>query len=172
MKGHLRIVVLTMVLLSTSLFMLFCIIYKEPILGFYIYWNCQEVTIKNNDTLKIPKRWDCFSEDNKTYIVNEQGEPVIIETSGYTYSEDWMTLEEDNNFFSAEVRIKGLYGCGFSNSASMLKVVMEDDERKREGYVLSFPTSGYAEEYHFIVWDSEIDERKVEKIVWSFYSGD
>ena len=60
MKGHLRIVVLTMVLLSTSILMIFNVINKEPILGFYTYWNWKEVTIKNNDTLKIPKKWDCF----------------------------------------------------------------------------------------------------------------
>ena len=67
--------------------------------------------------------------------------------------------------------MKGLYGYGFSNSTDMLKVVMEDNEEKWEGYVLSFPTKGHEEEYYFIIWDSGIDEKKAKKITWSFESG-
>ena len=170
-KGQLRIVVLTMVLLSTSLFLLFCLINKEPILRLYTYWNWKEVTIKNNDTLKIPKKWDCFSENNKIYIVNEQGNPVMIETTEYMYTDDWQTLEEKNKFFSKKIRMKDLYGAVFSNGVFLQEVLIKDDEGEREGYVLCFPTEDYEEEYYFIVWDSEISKKMIEKIAWSFVSG-
>lgn len=172
MRGQLRIAVLTMVLLSTSLFMLFRIINKEPILGFYTYWNWKEVCIENKDTLKIPKRWDCFEEDNKTYIVDEQGNPVMIETTEYMYTDDWQNLEENNKFFSKKIRMKDLYGGGFSNSVFLQEVLIKDDEGERGEYVLIFPTEDYEEEYYFIVWDSEISKKMIEKVAWSFESGE
>ena len=68
--------------------------------------------------------------------------------------------------------MKDLYGGVFSNSVFLQKVLIKDDEGQRVPYVLIFPTEDYEEEYYFIVWDSEISKKMIEKVAWSFESGE
>ena len=132
---------------------------------FYNKW--QTIHIEDCGKLKIPEECSYFVEDDKVYIVDEEQNPVMIETFSYPGTYEWEHGEMDENkYYSEIVSLECLQSEGFSNSAIYGTYLMEVNGEKTEKYFISLPNEN--EDLDLIVWDPTIDLKQVKKIARSF----
>jgi len=56
------------------------------------------------------------------------------------------------------------------NNGIITDIFIDCFEEENKTYIVN--EQGYEEEYYFIVWDSEISKKMIEKVAWSFESGE
>ena len=136
-----------MVLLGLFWIVVFLGIKGEHIFGFYNYRNWQTSQIDRCGTLKIPEEWVVYQEKGRIYVTDEKNNLVLIQTN-----------DEDE-----EILFELLNSVTLSNSATYGEGFVEADGEKSENYYISLPARNENGEIDFIVWDTTINKRMVEK---------
>ena len=131
------------------------------------YDNWKRIEINDCGSIEIPSEWSYFYEDGKLYIVDENAEPVMIQSDNYKVYEG-----DSNKFYSNYKKIESVYNEGFSNSSmyEISKFSLDDKEVELRSINLCV-FSGDAlldKDVNLIVWKTDIGEKVVKKIAKSY----
>lgn len=153
------------VLLLISLLMLTMVFACDK--GDIPYDNWKRIEINDCGSIEIPSEWSYFYEDGKLYIVDENAEPVMIQSDNYKVYEG-----DSNKFYGNYKKIELIDGENYSNSAKyeISKFLLDDKEVELQSinlYVLS-RGSLLDKDVNLIVWKTDIGEKVVKKIAKSY----
>ena len=153
------------VLLLVSLLMLTMVFACDK--GDIPYDNWKRIEINDCGSIEIPSEWSYFYEDGKLYIVDENAEPVMIQSDNRKVYEG-----DSNKFYGNYKKIELIDGENYSNSSTyeISKFLLDDKEVELQSinlYVLS-RGSLLDKDVNLIVWKTDIGEKVVKKIAKSY----
>lgn len=153
------------VLLLVSLLMLTMVFACDK--GDIPYDDWKRIEINDCGSIEIPSEWSYFYEDGKLYIVDENAEPVMIQSDNRKVYEG-----DSNKFYGNYKKIELIDGENYSNSSTyeISKFLLDDKEVELQSinlYVLS-RGSLLDKDVNLIVWKTDIGEKVVKKIAKSY----
>ncbi len=136
----------------------------------YNYDGWQNVEIENCGTFSIPGNWSYFIEDDKYHFVDENSNPMMIQTYSFAgFDENEQGQKESNAFFEEVQCLQTLSSAVLSNGSIYGKVQMLCNGQESEKFYINLDTED-GSAILFIFWDNSIDKDMVEKIANSFVS--
>ena len=132
------------------------------------YDNWKRIEINDCGSIEIPSEWSYFYEDGKLYIVDENAEPVMIQSDNRKVYEG-----DSNKFYGNYKKIELIDGENYSNSSTyeVFKFLLDDKEVELQNIKLFVDPDEETlldKDVNLIVWKTDIGEKVVKKIAKSF----
>lgn len=122
----------------------------------------QKVELGACGEMKIPGQWQYYTQDDILYILDENGEPVMIECQPHGFY-----MFGTSNAFFTDFRHEALVSStGLSNSAICGKEVIVHQGAEKEVLYLDVGIENNTK--HFIVWDETLTEEELEEIAQTY----
>lgn len=139
-----------------SILVVVCICYMFGCPEKHTDW--QTVYFIDCGTMKIPPEWQMISEEGRIYILNQEGNPVLIQYHG--------TGEPETcRYFSDMKYVDFITSAGLSNSAIYgREIYLCGNQKKEYLYVDLLGDSSI----HFIVWDENLSQKELIDIASTF----
>lgn len=172
--------VVSILLLFLSLFALYVMLYLKldvegwvALFKFYNYKDWQTMCVEGCGTIKIPKDWMYYVKDEKFYVLDEENNPIMIETFSNNREPGSKLWIEDSNIFYSEIFYGGSINSVVIPNGVIYGNVLVKREGVKEGKIyLVLPKANVTVEnmcgMNLIVWDKTLDMKTIEKIAWSF----
>lgn len=134
-----------------------------------VYRDWKEIAIHDLGTIKIPKEWTSYEENNLIYIIDENKSPVMIQTNSVCGYEDDSGIQESNRFYKDVMAMKTIESTLFSNSAIFGTILVSHDSVESEKLFIDL-YGGDTEYISFIIWDENYDKDFAKKVAKSYIS--
>jgi hypothetical protein len=146
-------------------FVLICI-FQIAGCSLYNYDGWKTIHVDSCGTVKLPSEWLVYEKDGLLYVVDEEENPIMIQSKSYAgIKDDDMGQTEANEYFQEVTCVKTLSSAYYSNSAGYGVVLVEKNGVQSEQLFLDLGAYPYVQ---MIIWDDTVDEKLVKKIAKSF----
>lgn len=141
-------------------------IFPDPCAGLdYSGWK--KVSTGKNFDVMIPSDWVDQRIDGLCYVLHNDGDPVMIETSSFPYERGNMStfnLQSNKFFKNFEIELPVTISKVITERVRYGRVDVKIDGQEKELFFISW------DENYFILWDESVSEETVHKLAASFYN--
>lgn len=134
------------------------------------YDNWRTISFGGYGKIKIPKEWSMYHDGEFYYILDENDEPMLVQTSSMPHisgdNEDVPVGPEKNDYCDALTRNKRPFTACHSNGAGYGSVEIDRDGYVSANYYISLPKN--EKRIYLIFWDENVEEDYVLKFVKSY----